>query len=160
MEAIPTILTLLLIVTVLAGAVLAQQNASILHQPIPLSVPGLEGVPLSYLRVFAALGGLLVLFWIAGMIDLAMLRGQVRNRDALLRAKEQEILRIKSEAFDHQQPTLTDIRARLEKVALEVTAMMARLDAGATLQSARVAQEETRTAALERSAHERVGVAQ
>ncbi len=67
-------------------------------------------------------------------------------------------MRIKSEAFDHQQPALTDIRTRLEKVALEVTAMMARLDAGASLKSARVAREEMRTTVPERSANERVGV--
>lgn len=158
MEAIPTILTLLLIVTLLGGAALAQQNANVLHTPVSLSIPGLEGVPLSYLRVFAALGGVLVLFWLAGMIDLTILRGHVRSRDALLRAKDQEIMRIKSEAFDHQQPALTDIRTRLEKVALEVTAMMARLDAGASLKSARVAREEMRTTVPERSANERVGV--
>jgi hypothetical protein len=146
-----------LIAGLIAGAVLAQQNTAVLHAPVTLTVPGLEGVAPSYLRAFLALGGVLALFWLAGMFDLAILRGHVRRRDALLRAKDQEIMRIKSEAFDQQQPALNDIRARLDKVTLELSAMMARFDAGVSLKSARVMREDMRTIAPERS-DERVGV--
>lgn len=158
MEAIPTILTLLLIAGLLAGAVLAQQNAAVLHEALTLTIPGLEGFAPSYLRAFIALGGVLGLFWLAGMIDLAILRGEVRSRDALLRAKDQEIMKIKAEAYDQQQPVLNDIRARLDKEMLELSALMARLDAGVSLKSARVTREEVRTPALERSSNERVAV--
>lgn len=151
------ILTLLLIVTLIAGAVLVVANASVLHAPISITIPWIPGVPVSNLTVLAAAAGLVVLFWLAGMADLALLRGHVRRRDTLLREKDQEILRVKSEAYDHQQPALTDMRTRIERVSIEVSRMMTRLDAVAPGRPP--FREEIRKPALELPARERVATA-
>ena len=147
LEAITVIQTLLLLVTVIVGAVFVQANASVLNARVSLTIPGLPDVAVSHLQVLVGLAGLAALFWLAGMADLALLRGHVRRRDALLRVKDQEILSIKSQAFDHQQPVLADMRARLEKVSIEVSKMMTRLDAMASARP--MIREELRKPALE-----------
>jgi hypothetical protein len=149
--------TVVLLVTVIAVGVFAQMNASVLHAPASMSIPGSD-IPLSNLRILAAVGGIVMLLWLAGMADLALLRAHLRRRDALLLAKDQEILHIKSEAYEHQQPVLTEMRARLEKISMQVGAMLARLDSGASTKPARVMREEIRATAPEPSATERVGV--
>lgn len=148
---------LLLLLTLIALGVFAQMNASVLHAPASMSIPGSD-ISLSNLRILAAIGGIAVLLWVAGMADLALLRWHLRRRDALLLTKDQEILRIKSEAYEHQQPALTEMRARLEKISIQVGAMLARLDAGAPTKPTRVVREEIRTTAPEPSTTERVGV--
>lgn len=153
-----TILTLLAIMVLLAGALLAQINASSLHAPFSLGVSGISAAPLSNLRALATAGGVVVLLWFAGMIDLMVLRGRVQRRDALLKEKDQEIARIKASAYDQEQPALADMKTQLNKVALEVNAMMIRLRA-MPLRSERAVREEIRTIAPERSTNERVAIA-
>jgi hypothetical protein len=155
---ISTILTLLAIMVLLAGALLAQMNASSLHAPFSMSVSAISATPLSNLRALAAAGGVVVLLWFAGMIDLIVLRSHVRRRDALLMEKDQEIARVKASAYDQEQPALEDVKTQLTKVALNVDAMMIRLRAMPT-KSDREVREEIRTITPERSTNERVAIA-
>lgn len=149
------ILTLMAIIVLLAGALLAQMNASSLHTPFSLSVSGISAVPVSNLRALAAAAGVVALLWFAGMIDLLVVRGHVRRRDALLVEKDQEIARVKASAYDQEQPALADVKMQLNKVALDVNAMMIRLRAMPT-RSDRAVREEIRTNIAERSANEQV----
>jgi hypothetical protein len=142
------ILTLMAIIVLLAGALLAQMNASSLNAPFSLSVSGISAVPVSNLRALAAAGGVVALLWFAGMIDLLVVRARVRRRDALLVEKDQEIARVKASAYDQEQPALADVKMQLNKVALDVNAMMIRLRAMPT--------RSDRAFTPERSANEKV----
>ncbi len=142
------ILTLMAIIVLLAGALLAEMNASSLHAPFSLSVSGISAVPASNLRALAAAGGVVALLWFAGMIDLLVVRAHVRRRDALLVEKDQEIARVKASAYDEEQPALADVKMQLNKVALDVNAMMIRLRAMPT--------RSDRAFTPERSANEQV----
>ena len=155
-EAIPTILTLLAIVVVLGGAVLAQMNANVLHAPFFMSAPGILDMPVSNLRALAAAGGVVVLLWLAGILDLMVLRAHVRRCNALLHEKDVEVMRMKATAYDQEQSALADIRSKLDRLTLDVNATTDRL--GAPPRSDRVVREETRTTTLGRPATERVGV--
>ncbi len=154
---ISTILTLLAIMVLLAGALLAQMNASSLHAPFSMSVSEISAAPLSNLRALGTAGGVVVLLWFAGMIDLMVLRGHVRRRDALLKEKDQEIARVKASAYDQEQPALADVKMQLNKVALDINTMMIRLRAMPT-RSERAVREEIRTITPERSTNEPVAV--
>ncbi len=152
-----TILTLLAIMVLLAGALLAQINASSLHAPFSMSVSGIAAAPLSNLRALAVAGGIVALLWFAGMIDLLVLRGHVRRRDALLKEKEQEIARVKASAYDQEQPALADLKTQLNKVALNVDAMMIRLRTMPT-RSEHAVRGEIRTLTPERSTNDKVAI--
>ena len=154
---ISTILTLLAIMVLLAGALLAQMNASSLDAPFSMSVSGISTAPLSNLRALAVAGGVVALLWFAGMIDLLVLRGHVRKRDAVLKEKEQEIARIKASAYDQEQPALADMKTQLNKVALDVDAMMIRLRT-MPVRSDHAVREEIRTITPERSTNEKVAI--
>ena len=154
---ISTILTLLAIMVLLAGALLAQMNASSLHAPFSMSVSGIAAAPLSNLRALTVGGGIVALLWFAGMIDLMVLRGHVRRRDALLKEKDQEIARVKASAYDQEQPALADMKTQLNKLALNVDAMMIRLRT-MPMRSDRAVREEIRTLMPERSTNEKVAI--
>lgn len=129
--------TLILIVMLAAGGAIAGMNTSALNSPVALSLPGLPNVSLTVLRVLAGMGGLLVLLWLAGMLDLVIHRVQIRRRDGLLEAKDLEIMRIKAEAYDQQRPALAEISARLEKLTTH-------LDRGAAVRPERASDETSR----------------
>jgi len=153
------ILTLLSIVVLLGGALLAQMNASSLHAPFSMSVSGISAAPLSNLRALAVAGAVVGVLWLAGMLDLLVLRGHVRRRDALLKEKDQEIACVKASAYDQEQPALADVKAQLNKVALDVNAMMIRLRAIPT-RSDRAGREEIRMGTPERSTNDQVTIAE
>jgi hypothetical protein len=129
--------TLILIVMLAAGGAIAGMNTSVLHSPVTLSLPGLPNESLTVLQILAGMGGMLVLLWLAGMMDLVIQRVQIRRRDGLLEAKDLEIMRIKAEAYDQQRPALAEIRARLEKLTPP-------LDRGAPVRPERASDEATR----------------
>jgi hypothetical protein len=157
-EAIPTILTLLAVVILLAGAVLAQMNVNALHAPFFMSAPGILDVPVSNLRALAVAGGVVVLLWLAGMVDLMVLRARVRSRDALLHEKDVEVMRMKATAYDQEQSALADIRSKLDKLAQDINAVSARM--ADSPRSDRVMREEIRTTTPGRPVTERVAVAE
>jgi hypothetical protein len=143
-------------VVLLAGAVVAQMNANVLHAPFFMSAPGILDVPVSNLRALATAGGVVALLWLAGMVDLMVLRARVRSRDALLHEKDVEVMRMKATAYDQEQPALADIRSKLDALARDVNAVAGRL--GSLPKTDRVVREEIRTSTAERPAAERVGV--
>jgi hypothetical protein len=134
--------TITLIILLLAGAVFVQVNISAIHSPIALTIPVMTGVQLTYLRLLAAMGGALVLLWIAGLIDFATQRARVRRREAMILAKDRELVRVKSVAYDQQQPALADTTARLETVVREVRTTLNRVDSALSASPQRVFREE------------------
>ena len=129
----------------IAGALIVQANLPVLHAQVPLTVPGLEGVQVTYLLVGGAVGAALALVWLAGMADLLVVHRQIRHRDVLLHSLEQELLRMKSAAYDQQQPVLGDIKVRLEALTLEIRNLMGRVDPVASIRSTRTTRDEAIT---------------
>ncbi len=117
----------MVIVLLVAGAVI-QTNMAVIHTQTSLRLPGDSSVPISYLRLLAGMGAAAALVWLAGMLDLALLRGRLRRRDAVVLALEQDLMRFKAVAYDQQQPALNDVRGRLEVVVQELRGMVARVE--------------------------------
>jgi hypothetical protein len=130
--------TVTVVILLLIGAAVAETNFSILHSLISFGLPGMETVTLTYLNVLAVIGGVLLLVWLAGLADLETLRAQIRRRNALVRAMDLELARMKSAAYDQQQPTLADIKARLGAVVQEISGLRARVEAATDARSQRV----------------------
>ena len=134
--------TITLIILLLAGATFVQANIAAIHSPIALTIPGVTGVQLTYLRLLVAMGGALVLLWITGLIDFETQRTRVRRREAMILVKDRELMRVKSVAYDQQQPALADTTARLETVAREVRTTLNRVDSSLSASPPRVLRQE------------------
>ncbi len=117
----------MVIVSLIVGAVI-QTNAAVIHTQTALTLPGGSSVPISYLRLLAGLGAAAALVWLAGMLDLALLHGRLRRRDAAVQALEQDLMRVKAVAYDQQQPVLNDVRGRLEVVVHELRGMLVHVE--------------------------------
>jgi hypothetical protein len=120
--------TLVMVIALLTVGAVIQTNMTVIHTQTPLTLPGDWNVPMSYLRLLAAIGAAAVLVWLAGMIDLALMRAQIRRRDAAMLALEQDLMRFKATAYDHQQPALSDVPGRLEVVVHELRGMLGRVE--------------------------------
>jgi len=120
--------TAVVAILLIAGAVIAQANDSTLYSQTSIAIPGLAGIAVTRLQVLEGLGAALVLVWLAGVIDALVLHRKVRQRDELLHSLEQELLKMKSTAYDQQQPALADIRGRLEALVQDVRNIMTRID--------------------------------
>ncbi|HKV43686.1 MAG TPA: hypothetical protein VJT32_03260 [bacterium] len=131
-------------ILLIAGAVIAQANFSTLYSQSSITIPGLAGVAVTHLQVLEGVGAALLLAWLAGAIDGLVLHRQVRQRDELLHSLEQEMLKMKSTAYDQQQPALADIRGRLESLVQEVRNIMTRIDsAGVAARPSHLVREES-----------------
>ena len=120
--------TLVMVIGLLIVGTIIQINAAVIHTQTPLTLPGNPGVPVSYLHLLVSIGAAAALVWLAGMIDLAFLHGQIRRRDATVQALEQDLMRFKAVAYDQQQPALNDVRGQLEVVVNELRGMVARVE--------------------------------
>jgi hypothetical protein len=148
--------TITLIILLLAGAAFVQANMPAVHSPIALTIPGVTGFQLTYLRLLAAMGGALVLLWIMGRIDVESQRAQVRRREVMILAKDRELTRVKSVAYDQQQPALADTTARLETVAQEVRAMRDRVDSALSISPQRAVRQEVAAGVPDRALRQEV----
>lgn len=117
----------MVIVLLIIGAVI-QTNMAVIHTQSHLMLPGDSSVPISYLRLLAGMGVAVALVWLAGMVDVALLRGRIRRRDAAMLALEQDLMRFKATGYDQQQTALNDVRGRLEAVVHELSGMQARVE--------------------------------
>jgi len=151
--------TITLIILLLAGAAFVQANISAIHSPIALTIPGVTGIHLTYLRLLAALGGALVLLWLTGLIDFEMQRARVRRREAMILVKDRELMRVKSVAYDQQQPALADTTARLETVAREVRTTLNRVDSSLSASPQRILRQEGVARVPDRALGEEVATA-
>ncbi len=127
-----------------------------INTPIPLTVPGLTDIHLTYLDLLVALGGMLVLLWLAGLIDLAVLRARVRQRDATILAKDQELMRMKAVAYDHQEPAWADLTGRLEGIAQEIRSLLVRLENTMSGRTERIVRRESTPDSAGRTIREEV----
>jgi hypothetical protein len=129
--------TVVLILLLLAGAMVAQANLDVLHSQIRLVLPGLSWMPLTLLRSLVAIAAALAAVWIAGMIDLAIARREIRNRDAAVRSMERAMAELKSAESDRQRSVLTTIERRFDALAQEVRNAVARRDVETVVESQR-----------------------
>ena len=120
--------TLVMVIVLLMVGAVIQTNMAVIHTQSPLTLPGDASVPISYLRLLAAMGAAVALVWLAGMVDFARLRGQVRRRDAAMQALELDLMRFKATGYDQQQTALNDVKSRLEVVVQELRGMLARVE--------------------------------
>jgi hypothetical protein len=120
--------TLVMVIVLLIVGAVIQTNMAVMHTQSPLTLPGDSSVTISYLRLLAAMGAAVALVWLAGMVDIAFLRGQIRRRDAAMLTLEQDLMRFKATGYDQQQAGLNDVRSRLEVVVHELRGMLARVE--------------------------------
>ena len=121
--------TVVLILLLLGGVMVAQANLDVLHSQLRVALPGLSAVPLTLLRALMAVAAAFVGLWVAGLIDLAIARRQIRSRDAALRSMEGAMTELKSTEFDRQRSTLATIERRLDVLAQEVRNAITRREA-------------------------------
>ncbi|HXX36706.1 MAG TPA: hypothetical protein VEP50_00940 [bacterium] len=117
--------TVVVVVLILADVLLIQLNLGILQGPVPFVVPGTPGFVATPMLLLVAVGVTLVLGWLAGQADRAILERQVRHRDATLRVMSEELLRLRM-TMHEQQPSLEDIRTRLDTLDREVRILQER----------------------------------
>lgn len=122
--------TVLVILLLLGDAALVYYNLSALQAQITLAAPGTQ-IATTHLVLMAAVGGAFVLMWLAGVADRAVLERMVRQRDTTVHAMSEEMLRMKSVAYDQERPPLHDIRVRLDSMERDLRAIRARVGDGA-----------------------------
>lgn len=118
--------TLIVALLILADAALVYFNLPALESALTLTAPGMQATT-SYLALAAGAAGAFLLIWLAGMADRAVLEQSIRQRDATLHAMGEELLRMKSTAYDQERTPLADIRARLETMERDLATIRARL---------------------------------
>ena len=120
--------TIVLLLLLVSGAAFVQANISAVHSLSPLVVPGTDQHHLTYLRLLVGMGVTLVLLWMAGLVDGVLRRAQIRRRDAMIFARDQELMHLKAAVYDQQRPMLADMEGRLEAVSQILRKMPARID--------------------------------
>ena len=129
--------TVVLILLLLGGAIVAQANLDALHSPLRVILPGLSWVPLTLLRSLVAIAAAGAVLWVAGLIDLAIARRQIRSRDAAVRFMERAMTELKSTEFDRQRSVLATIERRLDVLAQEVRNAITRREVETVVESQR-----------------------
>jgi hypothetical protein len=120
------VLTVIVLLLLLADAALVYFNIPVMRSPLTLTAPGLAATT-SHLALAAGAAGAFVLIWLGGLVDRALVEQRVRQRDATLHAMGEELLRMKSAAYDQERPPLADVRARLEAMERDLQAIRARI---------------------------------
>lgn len=118
--------TVVLLLLIAAEAVLVFYNSAAMQSAITLTGPGME-VKVTQLSLLASAAGAFVLLWLAGLADRAGAQRRVRRQETTLKAMEQEMLRMKSTAYDQERPPLGDVRVRLETMERDLRAIRVRL---------------------------------
>jgi hypothetical protein len=129
--------TVVLVLLLIGGAMVAQANLEVLHSQLRVVLPGLSGVPLTLLRALTAIAAALVVLWVAGLIDLAIARRQIRSRDAAVRSMQRAMAELKSTEFDRQRSALATIERRLDVLAQEVRNAIPRREVETVVESQR-----------------------
>jgi len=120
--------TIALVLLLLGGAAFVQTNMSAMQTQIPLTVPGMVDMKLTYLNLMVAMGGMLVLLWFAGLVDAMVLRARLRQHTATIKNKDQEIARLKAVAYDQQETALAYLTGRFDTFAQEIRTMRGRIE--------------------------------
>ncbi len=118
--------TLIVVLLILGDAVLVYFNLPALQSQITLTAPGTQAT-MSHLVLMAAVAGSFVLVWLAGVADRAALERRLRQRNAALHAMGEEMLLMKSAAYDQERPPLADIRMRLDSMERDLRALRTRV---------------------------------
>jgi hypothetical protein len=118
--------TIIVVLLLVADAMLILLDADALQAPFTVAVPGTAGVTATPMLMLVAAGAALVLGWLAGQVDRAILERRIRHRDATLRVMGEELLRLKAAAYE-QQPSLAELRGRVDALDRDVRALEERL---------------------------------
>lgn len=92
-------------------------------------------------------GAALVIAWLAGLIDRAGLDRRVEQYERTTRVMSEEMVRVKSRAYDEERQPLEDIRVRLDTLDRDIRGLRARIDrepVAAAADTGRVAPAEPR----------------
>ena len=124
--------TIVVVLMILAGAWFVQANVSALAAPINIAVPGTAGVTLSVLEVILVAVAALVIVWLAGQIDTALMAWRIRRREPVLRTTQHEVDPTGAPVYDRQPSvmyvSLTHIHKRLDAIEQQLEALRERLD--------------------------------
>ncbi len=118
--------TVALMLLIAAEAALVYYNIPAMDSTVTIAGPGIQ-ITVSLLAVMAAVAGAFGLIWLAGLADRAGFERQARQRDATLGAIGEEMMRMKSSAYDRERPPLADIRLRLETMERDLRGIRLRL---------------------------------
>jgi len=128
--------TVIVILLVLADVALIQMNLGHLGAQITLAVPGMAPVAVTGLAIMAAAGAVLVVAWIAGQVDRAVLERQIRRRDTTLHVIGEELARVMGEEWVRIRATVDDresrpwaeLRTRLDVIDRDLQGLRERVD--------------------------------
>ena len=118
--------TIVVVVLILADAALLQLNLGARQGPLQLTIPWTNGLVVTPMLLMVAIGMTIVLGWLAAQVDRAILERKIRHRDATLRVMSEELLRLKV-ATSEQQPSLVDMRTRLDMLDREIRNLQERI---------------------------------
>ena len=83
MEVMNVVQTIVVILLILAGGVLVETNMNVLGAPITLGLPNSASVTATIAEIVLAALAALVIAWLAGQVDRAILKWQFRRRAAV-----------------------------------------------------------------------------
>lgn len=124
--------TVVITLMILAGAVVVEANSGALGTPVTLALPGMASVTLTVLEIILVAVGALVVGWLAGQIDRAILAWRVRRREGMLRDAQVGMARMSATVSDGQPGvmniSLTNIHKRLDMIEQQSGELRRRVD--------------------------------
>lgn len=131
-----------LLVLFVGIAVAMAQSPQVLGQSLTLTL-GDRFVTLDVRAILLVFAGALLFLWLAGLADVWTARRDTRAYRRALAARDDELARLKAEAFDRDRPLLADVRARLDAVEADMRDLGGRVEEGfASLRDRAVVVEE------------------
>lgn len=122
--------TILIAILLVADAAIVAANPSAFQATITLGVPGAadQSVIVTMEQLMVAAAAALVLAWIAALIDRGALDGRIQRFERTVHTLNDELMRMKSKAYDEEREPLEDIRVRLDSLDRDIRGLRARID--------------------------------
>ena len=122
--------TVVIAILLMAGAALVLGNPYVFQGSLALHAPGVANtfVLVTIQDLMAAAGAALVLAWIAALIDRGGLDRRIQRYERTVHAMNDDLLRMKSKAYDEEREPLEDIRVRLDALDRDIRGLRARID--------------------------------
>jgi hypothetical protein len=120
--------TIVLLLLLSTGAILTHVNGPAMHSMTQFIIPGHPDIRLPSLHLTMVMGGVLVLLWIGGLIDMSIRRTRIRRLEAMILAKNRELAHAESRAYSPRHSSAAEIHGRVEAVARDTRRWLARID--------------------------------
>jgi hypothetical protein len=122
--------TLVIVVVLVIDAAIVLANPTAFQHVMTLRMPGSSAQTLDVTgqTLMIAAGAALVLAWIAALVDRAALDGRVQHYERTMRVMNDEMLRVKAQAYDQERKPLEDIRVRLDTLDRDIRGLRARVE--------------------------------